>query len=246
MCTVTWLREASGYRLFFNRDELRSRLEAEPPRQAEGLAPDGEAVGFLAPVDGDHGGTWIAANEHGVTVGLVNGYRRADASAPADVRSRGLLVRDLAACRTVREVEAALGDVDPGRYRSFRLLAVSPADRLMLAEWDRVSLTVTRDAEERIPLISSAFEESEVGAKRRTEYARGVGERPDAEKLTAYHRSHANGPSAFSVCMHRPEAVTRSFTRVHVDAESVTMVYHPGPPCETAAEHRARLERARS
>ena len=103
VCTVTWLREPSGYRLFFNRDELRSRLEAEPPRRHEGRAADGAAVAFLAPVDGDHGGTWIAANEHGVTVGLVNGYRRADASAPADVRSRGLLVRDLAGCRSVRE-----------------------------------------------------------------------------------------------------------------------------------------------
>lgn len=245
MCTVTWLREPSGYRLFFNRDELRARLEAEPPRRAEGPTANGGPTAFLAPVDGDHGGTWIAANEHGVTVGLVNGYRRADATAPADVRSRGLLVWDLAACRSVREVEEAVRATDPERYRSFRLLAISPEERVMTAEWDRISLSVDPDAEARVPLVSSAFEESDVGAKRKAEYARVVGARPDPERLAVYHRSHANGPSAYSVCMHRPEAVTRSFTRVIVDAERVAMIYRPGPPCETAEANEAELERAR-
>jgi hypothetical protein len=103
---------------------------------------------------------------------VVNGYRAADASAPAEVRSRGLLVLDLAPRRTVREAEDALGAIDLARYRSFRLVVVAPDERLMTAEWDRVSLRIDRDAEVRIPLISSAFEESEVGAKRRAEYAR--------------------------------------------------------------------------
>lgn len=246
MCTVTWHRADPGYELFFNRDELRTRLEAEPPRRREARAADGGTVAFLAPADGDHGGTWIAVNEHGVTVGIVNGYRTADAAAPPDVRSRGLLVSDLAPARTVREVEEALRATDPARYRSFRLLAIAPDEPLMTAEWDRVALAVDRDAEERIPLISSAVEETDVGAKRRREYARAVGPRPDADRLAAYHRSHANGPSAYSVCMHRPEAATRSFTRVRVDADRVAMIYHPGTPCEPARETEATLARAGS
>ena len=31
MCTMSWLRNEAGYDLFFNRDEKRSRLPAEPP-----------------------------------------------------------------------------------------------------------------------------------------------------------------------------------------------------------------------
>jgi hypothetical protein len=45
--------------------------------------------------------------------------------------------------------------------------------------------------------------------------------------------------------MHRPEAVTRSFTRVRVDADRVSMLYHPGTPCEPAEETEATLVRAR-
>ena len=114
----------------------------------------------------------------------------------------------------------------------------------MTAEWDRIALAVTPDAEETVPLISSAFEESQVAVKRRAEYARVAGDEPDAGKLIAFHRSHENGPSAYSVCMHRPEAMTRSFTRVTVGAERITMVYHPGPPCETAESADASLARS--
>jgi hypothetical protein len=84
-----------------------------------------------------------------------------------------------------------------------------------------------------------------VGAKRRAEYARVVGAQPDAEKLAAFHRSHASGPSAYSVCMHRPEAATRSFTRVTVGADLVAMIYHAGPPGEPAQETEATLARVR-
>jgi hypothetical protein len=44
--------------------------------------------------------------------------------------------------------------------------------------------------------------------------------------------------------MHRPEAMTRSFTRVRVDGDRVTMIYHPGTPCVAAPETEATLARA--
>ncbi|HRC86033.1 MAG TPA: NRDE family protein, partial [Thermoanaerobaculia bacterium] len=70
MCTVSWFWTAEGYQLFGNRDESRSRRQALPPRRAE---QDG--VAYLAPVDADAGGTWIAANELGVTLTLLNFYQ---------------------------------------------------------------------------------------------------------------------------------------------------------------------------
>ena len=61
----------AGYRLWFNRDELRSRGPEVPPRVEQ--TPEG--MRYIAPSDSDAGGTWIAVNELGITVCLLNGYR---------------------------------------------------------------------------------------------------------------------------------------------------------------------------
>ena len=89
MCTVTWIRplEAEGYDLLFNRDESLTRgpeLGPEPSRQG--------GTTFLAPRDSDQGGTWLAVNDHGLTVCLLNGYVPSRGQAPPSWRSRGLLV----------------------------------------------------------------------------------------------------------------------------------------------------------
>ena len=69
MCTATWMATEGRFRLYFNRDELRSRGPARPPERLER-----EGTAILAPIDGDRGGSWIAANEHGLVACLLNGY----------------------------------------------------------------------------------------------------------------------------------------------------------------------------
>lgn len=243
MCTVTWWRSPGGYELFFNRDELHRRREARPPRVHRAGTANGADLRFLAPEDGDFGGSWISVNEGGLSLGILNGFRAPDSAVERDYRSRGLLLTDLASCRTPEEVASRLAGEDTERYRSFRLLAIAPGVPLLLAEWDRRAVAVDADAEARIPVISSAIEESEVGRRRRREFERVVGRDVTVERLLAFHRSHANGPSSYSVCMHREDAGTRSFTRVSVTPEEVSMTYRPGPPCEAGTETVARLRR---
>jgi hypothetical protein len=236
MCTATWMRRPGRYSLFFNRDELLTRAEAAPPRRRD----DGSAR-WLAPEDGDSGGTWLAVNEAGVTVALLNGLPRELA---AGVRSRGLLVRDLASAQDPDEVERRVRAADLDRVRPFGLLVLAPAPPARVLEWDGEELVVDAEAERRVPLISSSFDETEVGRRRRDEFDRVVGDDPTALRLLDYHHSHTNGPSAYSVCMHREEACTRSFARVDVSAELVTMTYHAGSPCEEGREVTVELERA--
>jgi len=237
MCTVTWMRRPGRYSVFFNRDELRTRGEASAPRRHED-----RGVRWLAPVDADFDGTWLAANDRGVTVGVLNGHRReSPVTAP---RSRGLLVRDLATSGDLAEVERRLRAEDLSRYRPFRLVAIAPSPPARVFEWDGEELDADRDAEARVPLISSSFEETEVGHRRLEEFRRTVGEDATALRLLAYHHSHANGPSAYSVCMHRDEAATRSFSRVDVSSELVAMTYHAGSPCEEGRDVTVELERA--
>ncbi len=94
MCTVSWVHEDRGYQLFSNRDEKLTRGVANDPQL---LCRDG--VRFLAPIDGDFGGTWIAANEFGVSVCLLNGAAKSHRAGDSHHRSRGQIVLDLASAK---------------------------------------------------------------------------------------------------------------------------------------------------
>jgi hypothetical protein len=183
---------------------------------------------------------------HSLTLGILNGYRSSDANDSREYRSRGLLLADLAPASGIDEVEGRIHALDVEQYRSFRLVALDSQTPVWVAEWDRERVEVDRDAENRLPLISSSFEETEVGRKRREEYARATGAAPSLDLLEAFHRSHANGPSAHSVCMHRPNASTRSLTRVDVSAREVCLRYHAGAPCQGGGESTVLLQRAAS
>ncbi len=69
MCTVSWLADHDGYCLLFNRDEKRTRGVAQPPQIYLR-----DQVRFVAPIGADGGGTWLASNEYGVTICLLNAY----------------------------------------------------------------------------------------------------------------------------------------------------------------------------
>jgi len=108
MCTVSWLRDEHGYDLFFNRDERRTRAGADPP----GVERVG-STRIIAPRDGEAGGSWVAVNDRGLSVALLNGYRTGDtAEAPppgGEWTSRGHLVMGLSDCPDVRELREVYG-----------------------------------------------------------------------------------------------------------------------------------------
>ncbi len=85
MCTVSWIVEDRSYRLYFNRDEQKSRPRAEAPRVKATGATKG-----IYPYDGQGGGSWIAVNQKGVTAFLLNNYSATiDDNKSAEFRSRG-------------------------------------------------------------------------------------------------------------------------------------------------------------
>ncbi len=64
MCTVSWIHEEGGYQLFSNRDETYTRKPALPPS-----AREQRGVRFIAPIDGDQGGSWIGVSAAGYAFG---------------------------------------------------------------------------------------------------------------------------------------------------------------------------------
>jgi len=237
VCTLTWLREGEGYELFFNRDELSTRLPARAPERRTS-----RGVEFLAPIDADAGGTWLAVNAFGVAVGIMNGELRS--VPPAESTSRGLLVLALADSGSVGEIARRLGETELSPLRGFSLFALEPEEKLLLARWDGLALALAREDDSVQPLSSSSRDPRGAELARKALFAQLFArERPTRALLEAFHASHEPGRGALSPCMHRDDAATVSFTRVKVDRRAVELGSSSGPPCRGGRLATLRLPR---
>jgi hypothetical protein len=240
MCTVTWLRRPGGYELFFSRDELKTRQPAIPPagRTLRG-------VRYVAPRDGDFGGTWLGVNEHGVTVGLLNGR---GAPPPEPRRSRGTIVAALVDATSARAAVDRLERMRLGDVAPFLLVALGPDEVAQAAEWDGQALLAGAFADSRLPLTSSSLDPEGVAIARKNllEVASGRADRFDVDLLDRFHRSHEPERGPLSVCMHRDDAETVSLCRVSVTPALVELHYEAGSPCSRPQPIVARMRRRRS
>lgn len=233
MCTLSWLSRDDGYELFFNRDESRARRRALAPE--EGVL---QGVRFIAPRDGDFGGSWIVANELGVTSCMLNLYWGPPPSGPLadDYVSRGLLALELADAPTPRAVEDRIARSQTARYRPFSSVAFAPGCSPRLVQWDGERLVTLSLTDAQRPFISSGYDVEGVRHARQAEFRRladaAAGDLAP-EDVERYHRSHAPAQGPYSACMHRDDAATVSLTRVQVGPEAIRLWYAGGPPCET-------------
>jgi hypothetical protein len=234
MCTVTWwlAPDAGRYEIFFNRDELRSRGLAGPP-----VLSDQKGVSYLAPVDADHGGTWLLINAFGVTLGLVNHYP-AGAAAPALPRlSRGQLLRDLADVPGASAVGDRLAKAPLNRCPSFYLVAFGLAEAPRRWRWDTHALHDESDLEPWPFLTGSSYESSAVPAHRRAIFIREWAERGRLAPadLAHFHRYREASRPAWGVLMDRPDARTVSYSHLTIGpAGEAVFAYSSRPPADGA------------
>ena len=225
-----------------NRDELRSRAPALSPTHR---LLDGVTV--LMPTDGEAGGSWIAANDFGHTLALLNRWDDAPHDVPGPFISRGLLVAQLAATAGPAEVYRALGSIELQRYRPFTLASVGPAEDPRLFEWNGQALERVTVSEPGLLRASSGSDQA--GAEReRGALFRAAAAQPgglDEAALWALHRSHLPEKGALSICMHREEAVTVSLSLIMVSPSLVRFRYVKGSPCEAVESEEFVLERSR-
>ncbi|MDD1795434.1 NRDE family protein [Enterovibrio makurazakiensis] len=238
MCTVSWLLHESGYDVFFNRDEQKGRAIAHPPQ----LLSQGN-TSFLMPVDPDGGGTWMATNHNGLSLCLLNYYQGDIPELP--LISRGLLVKMLAPSLMVSDVVSTLNNLHLGSYAPFTLLVFAPDlssthGHVIAFQWDGHVLTQRPSIE---PMISSSVAFTEVMQARRQAHNIIMTEPRTIEKAWEFHRSHVPEAGYKSVCMHRDDANTVSFTHLKVTPEHVEMIYVDGPPCQKGEAVRTLLGR---
>jgi hypothetical protein len=241
MCTVSWVHVEGGYHLFCNRDERTTRGMGLPP-----AVRDVRGVTAIAPADRDFGGTWLGVNEAGVAVCLLNRYDVAPPVLAGGMTSRGLLVLDLLDSPSRMAVRERLSETVLERYLPFTLVALAPGEPALVARWNGRNCLFEYDGEFSNPLVSSSFDEAVVAASRRQQLALAVEEAGDLtpEVLAGFHQSHAPAPGPYSVCMHRHDASTVSFSHVVVSPERVELRYQDGPPCAGRRAERLAIPRA--
>jgi hypothetical protein len=201
-------------------------------------------------VDGEAGGSWIAVNELGVSLCVLNAYEVAGPDVPAGggaFRSRGLLVTDLAGAGAAEQAARSLAATDLESYRPFTLLALDAAGGERAFRWDGRALA-DLGPKPPMPLVSSGHDVAGAALARGRllagMQAAAGGLSPDL--LLRFHRSHEPERGPYSPCMHRSDAETVSLSWVRVSPQAVAFAYAPGPPCTTPLGEPLEMARAAS
>lgn len=204
-----------------NRDERFDR-PATPPAIQPG------APRVLCPIDEAAGGTWLGVNEHRLLVAVTN---RARSTVPPKPRSRGLLCRDVLACRTAAEAaQLAFAELGRGRYAGANYLCADPGEALFVSGGDRHAIldlkpglhVVTNGdlddpADERVRLARRLFEEAPL---------KGVEDFVGTARTTCAHeRVVIRGADGGTV--------SSQLVALTADAQAGRYLHAPGPPDTT-------------
>lgn len=227
MCTVSFIPNSCGYYLAMNRDERLMRPAGLPPRVFE----DGSRR-VMYPRE-PSGGTWIALNDSGVFLALIN-WHRVDRWPAAEVVSRGEIVKSLATGGSLGEITEKLRGLPLQRIRPFRLIAGVPGKEL-IAEygWDLQKLAMQIHDWTPRHWFSSGYDEEKAELER-TRVCQDAWQQDSAgsiEWVRNLHSLHLPERGPFSICMHQPVAETVSYTEISLLNEAATMRYKPGSPC---------------
>jgi len=229
MCTLTIVPTESGYLVGMNRDELRTRPQALPGLYEASAAE----TRFISPREAS-GGTWIASNDHGNTLALLNwNLREQDSSKWAQI-SRGTIISQLITLKDDERSIEVLQRLSLASFAPFRLVGIFSREKAVKElRWNGRALTRQSFPWQRGHWFSSSASD-ELAAKERGLTCESAAAQWPANQawIRRLHRTHTPHARPFSVCVHREEAVTVSYTEVSVSVSGLTMSYLSGSPCQ--------------
>lgn len=238
MCTLTIVPTAGGVRLAFNRDEQRTRREARPPV----AMPFGRRAAIL-PTDPVSGGTWIAVNDAGLALAVLNANPVYRADLPKLRRSRGEIIPLLAAADSPSAALALADGLRLSEFAPFRLALVGQGV-VAVVQWDgRERMVMSNLLGAPRMLTSSGLGDHLVEGVRRELFDDLFGGPPEswAAAQGAFHRHRWPGREHLSVNMSRADARTCSVTTAELTAAAVALTYHPEAPDVPARAVTVRL-----
>jgi Transport and Golgi organisation 2 len=226
MCTLTFIPKPEGYLLGMNRDERLTRELALPPAVVSSST-------LPAVYPRESGGTWIGSNSAGITFALLN--QNPGSHALVKERSRGEMIPALLGSSRFPEAMHGFQRIDLQGLMPFLLIGIFPAEQIISqCRWDGHELQFNRVGWDTRHWFSSGVSD-EMAQKIRGNTCHEAWRRRDAasaEWLRGLHASHAPVRGSFSICVHRPDAATVSYTEVGFNSNELIMRYHAGHPCE--------------
>jgi hypothetical protein len=234
MCTLSFIPTKDGCTIGMNRDELRTRARSLYPRIYE----RGQIL--AAYPSEPEGGTWFAVNGRGTLLALLNWNITDPHTAMPKQKSRGELIPELIFQGVLSAAETALHRRSLGGLLPFRLVGIDPLEE-MVREWcwngesvETIGFPWNRRHWFSSSLSDSAAEEQR-GVTCAAAYASAKADDPDW--LLGLNRSHRPTSGAYSLCVHRPDAATVSYTEVVCVSHHISMRYIDGSPCEATGFH---------
>jgi uncharacterized protein with NRDE domain len=253
MCTIAILFDVVGGAplvLAANRDELYARPTRPPERLGDRL---------VGGVDVLSGGTWLALRDDGRFAAVTN--QRALSVPPPGLRSRGLVVRELAAADDPAAYIAAL---DPTAYASMNLVwgdgrgvSLAYTRRESGAKWieplprgvhvlcnDRLGAAGFPRGERMAHAIEAALAEGVAWPRLAPRLATMLGDhtRLPIDQVPPSHLPPELARELTATCIHSPLYGTRSATIIAVEPGRVIDYLHAdGPPCTARFEDRKEL-----
>lgn len=226
MCTLSFVAKANGYLIGMNRDERLTRPLALPPQ----VTGAGTMEAVYPREDGS--GTWIAANALGISFALLN--RNAPPTGAAKLRSRGEVIPALLEASSARDAAATMERMDLHGILPFRLIGFFPGEATLAQwNWDTHQLQRFKLPWQARHWFSSGISDELAREVRGLTCSQAWRHRNagSADWLRGLHASHAPALGSFSVCMHRPDAASVSYTEIIHESTHLTMRYHTGQPC---------------
>ena len=228
MCTLTFVPAEDGYLVGMNRDELLARPVALPPRVFER-----SGIEMVYPRE-PSGGAWIACNSQGNLLALLNWNGSESHNLGEKRRTRGLVIPHLIGLPDLSTTDSHFQQMNLDGLFSFRLIGVFRSEKVVNEwRWDGTAKKFLRLSWVRKHWFSSSLSDL-LAEKARGRACEAVAGEPAAGSngwLRRLHRSHVPGPGPFSVCVHRQDAATVSYTEVRCGATQISMDYLDGNPC---------------
>jgi hypothetical protein len=231
MCTLSVIPRDNGFLLGMNRDEKIARGAGLPPHVH--VVHGTRAV---YPGDGDSG-TWIGVNEHGSAFALLNWNDAVPASlSTRKTRSRGCLIPRLIGFRVLKEVHGLLADQNLDGTLPFRLVGVFPSEK-QIGEWrwNSARLELVQHKWEARHWFSSSLLDLQAemvrGAACREAWAQK--DAASGEWLRRLHSSHTDPTGRLSLCVHRIDVRTLSYSEIECGPFTIRMRHSVGSPCTT-------------
>jgi len=240
MCTLTVVTSNDTYLMAMNRDEKIARGTGSP---AEIHEFDGTRA--IYPGDGD-GGTWIATNQYGVTLALLNWNDIAPRGIATKTRSRGRVIPALIDSRSLSDLHEVFDVSNFKGMMPFRLVGVFPSEQdIWEWRWNSSQLQFRVHEWKLQRWFSSSLSDEWAETLRGTE-CRNAEHDSDAgsvQWLRRLHASHTGCPGPFSLCVHREDVKTLSYSEVMVTPGMVQMGHVRSSPCAMGLIQKMEIER---